>query len=236
VTPNTNGQNTEGGFFGWVGRSLGGAWNVLSGTFGGFVNGVLGPVLNFGNGLLNAFIAALIQALTLLAKGIQIFLNVIGQFFHLGNVGDNLIAFFTGLANLLINFVGTAIGYFITTTNALVAFALIASSFVTNFMGNLITFITNTVLTLFNLIWTVVSIFFRYSVTPSFILMLDWLMGMVSVWVNGVRGWIRWINFNIMAFTKVFWAIYRLLNEAVKAILNVVGTIRGSGTGTGTGT
>ncbi len=220
-----------GGLFGWMGRSLGGAWSFISGG----VATVLGPILDMGNGLMQAFIAALIQGFSLMAKGLELLLNAIGTFLGVGNIGTTLITFFTNMVNFLTNIVGTALGWMIATTSAMVAFVSFIASMVTNGVLTILTTLVNLLVTLFGFIWTVIAIFFRYSVASSFILMLDWLFGIMSVWVNGVRGFIRWINFNIVAFTKFFRALYWVLNEAVNAILKIVGTIRGSGTGSGVG-
>jgi len=239
-TPSTCVQNgggsptqDTGGFFGWLGGVVGGAWNTISGAVGAAIN-VLAPVFDLGNSIMNAFIAALIQFFSLFVEGFRIIFNSLGGLFGLGNLGDLLIAVFNNIANFTIKFVEATFGWVVQTVNLLIQFAAVITNFISNgFLTILVNFIAGPVLTFLGLVWTIVNIFFKYSVAPSYLLMIDWLFGMLYVWISGLRGFIAWINFNILLFTKVFRALYFLLQEAYKVILTIIGTLRGSGTGTG---
>lgn len=221
-----------GGFFGWLGQTLGGAWNVVTGAVGAAINAVA-PMFDLGNGLLQVFISALIQFFTFFVEGFRLLFNVLGNLFGLGNMGDLLIAVFTNIANFTIHFVEATFGWVGNAVNLLIAFANVITNFLNNGLITVFTnFIAGPILTILGLVWTVVNVFFRYSVASSYMLMVDWLFGMLYVWVSGVRGFVAWINFNIFIFTKVFRALYFLLQEAYKVIITIIGVIRGSGTGT----
>ena len=133
----------EGGFFGWVGRSLGGAWNAVAGTLGPIV----APALNLGNSLLAAFVSALIQAGNLLIQGLTVLesimvaaMNAIGNFIGWGNVGTSMQQLITALVTLFTNgsvttFFGdlpTVIGRFIDYINVAVPWLPIAFNTASN--------------------------------------------------------------------------------------------------------
>lgn len=108
-TPPASSQNpniAEGGFFGWIGRSLGGAWNAAAGALAPITN----PILGFGNSLLSVFTSGLIQAGNLLIQGLTTLesimvgvMNVIGNFLGWGNVGTSMQQMINALVTLFTN-------------------------------------------------------------------------------------------------------------------------------------
>ena len=100
-TSTTSPTTDTGGFFGWVGRGLGGAWNAFSGAAGSIINTVAGPVMNFGNSFLSVMISGFTQSLTIFLLGFRVILNAVGNFLHIGNIGDAFISFMTFLGTLV---------------------------------------------------------------------------------------------------------------------------------------
>lgn len=106
-SPNTSNSNTiEGGFFGWLGNSIGTTFNIA----GRLLAPVISPIISIGSSLEGAFVSALIESVSLGATGLVQVLNLIGNFFHVGNIGSNVQSFLTGIGSWLVNVFGGSIG------------------------------------------------------------------------------------------------------------------------------
>lgn len=195
-TPPANPQDT-GGFFGWVGRALGGAWNAAGGVLAS-IPGV-SSLLGIGNSLLAAFISALIQAGNLLIGGLSVLesllvtaLNAVGNFVGLGPIGTNIqtvinsfITFFTnGAFSGVLGYIGnvfTVMFNRVTVALAWVAFAL--------------TTILNVATWLVNGVAEVVTISTKVTLVVAglfaVLLMLLWFMDLGDY---GASGGLVWLN------------------------------------------
>lgn len=105
-TPSGSGKTNGQDFFGWIGSSLGGAWNQVAGALAPITN----PVFAFGNSLLSVFISGLIQAGNLLIKGLTVLesimvsvMNTIGNFLGWGNVGTSMQQLINAMVTLFTN-------------------------------------------------------------------------------------------------------------------------------------
>jgi hypothetical protein len=196
-----------GGFFGWVGRSLGGAWNSFTGIAGGIINSVAGPVMNFGNSFLSVIISGFVQSLSIFILALQTVLNAVGQFLHLGNIGDAFVSFMT--------FLGTAITQLLTAIYNF--FALLGAILV----GGYFTFITG-VLTLVPsliafafIIWNLV---FSGTFSIDALLFLDFAYGTIETAEHGLKGFFGWIMLNTFIITFPFDAAWRVYDIATRGI------------------
>lgn len=141
ATSPANPQTTEGGFFGWVGRALGGAYNFVAGA----LSPIVAPALNFGNSLLSVFVSGLIQAGNLLVKGLTVLetvmiieTNAIGNFLGFGNLGtdiatliNSLLSFFTnGSFSNAFGFLGTGFTYLFDASTIAISWFGVAVGFV----------------------------------------------------------------------------------------------------------
>lgn len=196
-SPSGSGNIVEGGFFGWVGRALGGAWNAAGGVLAS-IPGV-SSLLGIGNSLLAAFISALIQAGNLLIGGLSVLesllvtaLNAVGNFAGLGPIGTNIqtvinsfITFFTnGAFSGVLGYIGnvfTVMFNRVTVALAWVAFAL--------------TTILNVATWLVNGVAEVVTISTKVTLVVAglfaVLLMLLWFMDLGDY---GASGGLVWLN------------------------------------------
>jgi len=176
-TAATPATTDTGGFFGWLGKTLGGAYNAAAGA----LSPITGPILNAGNSMMNAVAAALIQSGNLLIQGLGILeglvvstLNIIGNAGGLGNVGtiiQNLISqfilfftnqvptLFTNLPSVFSRFFDTLSITFpwlpnaLTTAQSVLLFGVKAIAFIPTIVGFAFMFVSGAFATYFIAFW-----------------------------------------------------------------------------------
>ncbi len=195
-TTNTPAETNSGGYFGWLGRSLGNTWNSITGILA-----PLGaPLANFGNSLLGTFASALSQFYTIIIQTLRTVLNSIGNFLGLGNIGDSLIAIFGALGVILINIVSVVIGFF-----TIVA-QVVSSALTTMITGGITVF--NGLVTLVLIIYNLVL---NSSWSLSVIIFLDYCYGMLMLYFKGMKGLWMWLRLNLFIFLllpNIAWEIF----------------------------
>jgi len=207
--PSGSGTTDTGGFFGWVGRALGGAYNTVAGVLAPIVN----PVLNLGNSLMNAFISALIQAFSLIASGLVITLNAIGGIFGNPALGTQIASLFTNIANFLTNVFGLGIAQIANAVSFLIQGLLFLALLLgpNGFLAGIIFVIG----VLYSVLLLILNILANISTGLGIVAFLDWLYFGMSVYFRGVRGASGWANLNIYLMTFLFKAIYWLIKESI---------------------
>jgi len=195
----------SGGFFGWLGRSFSAGVKIVSGWVASAGNWVqdtaLGPIAQAIQSVLQWFINQLIS-----------FFNLVGGILGFPNMGTNLFAFVAQLVTFIVN-VGSNIGGWITNSFSYIfgIISLVIAISTAAFVTVLINYIGGTLLSLINIVLTIIAIFFSYSVPVTYLLMMDWIWGTVEVWRGGVPAWLGWIRLNIFIFTFSFKLIYAMV-------------------------
>lgn len=206
-TPNAAlpGTTTEGGFFGWVGRALGGAWNAVAGPLGSVVN----PILGLGNSLMSAFISALIQAGNLILTGLGVLqglvvtvLNLVGNAAGFGNIGttfqtitNQLITFFTTKVPTIVTNIPTLFSRFFDTMSVLfpwlptalavalnvLTLAINAMIFIPTLVGFIFFFVSGVFVTALILFWFIYTGDDALGGILAFVETAEWLMFGIGV-------------------------------------------------------
>lgn len=209
VTTSVQGTTDTGGFFGFLGRTFGGAVSTVVNLVGSAVGTAATWVQNTALGPIGSVLQGLIAWLI---TQIVTFLNWVGSGFGFPTLGTNFLLVLTQLATFITNVAANIVAWitnsFTYIFNIIVLVITIASA---GFITVLITYIGGNILNLINLILTVISIFFSYSVPASYLLMVDYIWACVEVWRNGVPGFLAWIRLNIFIFTFAFKVLYGMV-------------------------
>ncbi len=218
VAPSTTTSPTTdtGGFFGWVGRSLGGAYDAVAGT----LSPLISPIINAGNSLMNAFIAGFVQSINLLIQGFRIVLNFIGTRLGFGNIGDFLIQAVQSFANAIIG------GF-----NLLLAGFAIIDAFIT---GGYFSFITGFVVLAAALLPVAIflwKIVFNGAFTVTDILFFDYVFGMFLVSKaikerkSALKAFLGWISLNVFIATFLIEIIHYGFDRVIDPIRKTKQTV-----------
>jgi len=221
----TAGPQDTGGFFGWLGRTVGGAVNTVINTIqnaGTFIqNTALGPIGSVLQGMVSWMISQIVN-----------FLNWTGSGFGFPNLGTSLLTLFSDLITIitqvLLNFVS-----WVTSTGA---FILNVLTFAINIFANsiifgLLAFVVGPALTLLNIILLMITLFFAFATPASYLLMMDWVWGALMVYVIGVSGFLWWTDLNVQIFTFVFkmiWKFTELIWRGIVIIKSFIPTEGGT--------
>lgn len=226
--PSIAAQTTEGGFFGWVGRSLGGAFNAV----GSAISPIINPIIGFGNSLLSVVISGLSQVFFYLVKGFQIVFNFMGGLIGLPGLGTNIVNFLTGIGAFILNVLAGVITLIGGATTGFVGFfsalATIFGSFFTNIFNNVIGFFTGTLVGWAVIAWGAINSFFSQTgLTGGYLLMIDYLFGLMELWFNGIPGWMRWIKWNEIIFIKLFHGAYWVADHTWDFLIRIKDLLSG---------
>jgi hypothetical protein len=210
ATAINTGQQDTGGFFGWLGRTLGGAVNTAVKVVGSAVstagswvqNTALGPIGQVLQGTISWLITQIVS-----------FLNWTGSGFGFPNLGTSLFKLFNSLISIvtatLVNFVSWVVN---TGTFILNALTFVIDVFANSIVFGLLAFVAGPALTLLSIILTLVTLFFSFVTPTSYLLLMDWVWGILMVFVIGVSGFLWWIDLNVQIFTFVFRMIWKFVN------------------------
>lgn len=209
----TQSSTDTGGFAGWVGRALGGAWSAITGP----ISNLAAPIFAIGNSLLGVFISALLQAGNLFVQGFIVVFNAIGTLIgdsHLGNdivqFFVNFIKFFTLFFTNLATDITDLINYFISAISFVFgAFILAVLAFEITMVGLLITLATIIITVLTYVVWSFPMILF-----------IDYIYGMIEVYLSGLSGFLGWIDFNIRALSILIKAFLFIYEEIEKRLVS----------------
>ncbi|HYT41777.1 MAG TPA: hypothetical protein VEP90_05485, partial [Methylomirabilota bacterium] len=195
-----------GGFFGWLGHTVGTAFSIAGNTLGN----AFSPLLNVGGSIMGAFISALVQGLSILIQGFIAVFNVIGNLLGLGNIGTDLAQVMSGIGSTLITTFKSIVQFFA------LAISLIQSSF--------FTFIINTI-TIWNGIVTILIAFWNLMVDGSWnvsvLLFLYYGYGLLTVYKRGMRGFWGWLLFTRFLVTFIFEFSWYIFNLAVRGFISI---------------
>jgi hypothetical protein len=209
----TQSTTDTGGFFGWLGRGLGGVVNTVVKTvqnIGSWAqNTALGPIGDVLQGMVSWMISQIVG-----------FLNWVGSGFGFPNLGTSMLNFFTDMINyvtqILINAATwiTNTGTFIlnTITNAVAIFT-------NTIIVGLLSFYTNQIITFISIILTIITTFFSYITPTTYLLAMDWVWGILLVYIIGVPGFLWWADINVQIFTFVFKMIWQLIEIIWRGIV-----------------
>lgn len=219
-------QVDTGGFFGWLGRTLGGAWNAVAGPVGDAIGQIAGPLFDLGSSLMGALAAGLIQAVTLMAKGLEAILNALGSLWGNSSFGTDVVAIITGVFTFVAGIL-SAVGSFLTQMGTAfldaVTFILV---FVVGGFFTAISTVIGIIVAIAEFMFTLIAL---VNLPLSLVFFMDWCFGILQVWFRGLRGLIAWIHLNILILTglargieyivaKVLWYV-----RSIKQLIPLLG-------------
>lgn len=170
--------------------------------------------------------AAFVVAGTVIATEIQLVGNFIGQHLGWGNVGDNIVTFFTGLPPLFVQ-IGTALGWISSlvtnSVSSITTTGLFASPYFTG-LANFLNDFKNAVGSgiILNLL---AQIAFWFPTSYMIILITFYFL---FVFMNGLRGffdWIHLVKWSAFSLANIFSRFLQLFIKLITAILGRLSVI-----------
>ena len=216
--PPTCSVTDTGGYFGWLGKALGGAWDAVSGVFSPIVT----PILNAGNSLMLAFATAFSVAGSYIVNGFITLLNSIGNLVGFGPIGTDLANLIAGGLTLLSN----GLVWLITGLTWIVSLAARANDIVTilvTWAGPLFATLISWTLAGVNSIGFVATILYWGFLGISLLIVtLEILLFFLLVGDYGGEGFIAW-------FETSKWFIFgtgiRLMTEIFNFGLDIISAV-----------
>jgi len=226
---NTPGNVVEGGFFGWIGRALGGAWNVAAGALGPLVS----PLLNIGSGILSTVMGALVQWINVMITGgavvvstalnvLRIILNTIGNFIGWGPIGDQFFNFASGVITYFTVGLSDALGWLIRLITQGINLIKVANFWVNFYLNGLANFMADAL----NVIAEVVV--FGQKLTVFFGSSYVLIDVLIFLWFNadeGLTGWYNWFETTKWLAFISFDFLERMINFGISSITWLFGRI-----------
>jgi hypothetical protein len=211
----------ETGFIGWLGSALGSTFNAVGNVLGPIIN----PITGLGNSIISALISGLIQLVSYFVQSLRVVLNAIGNSLSLGNLGDELFSFFTGVFNWLSNITINAFGQIVNLVNLLVQFLNWLASI---FGGPIWTGIIG-IATLLASGWSTIITGYNFLTQLStngllginYYFLVDWIFGMFMLSTKGIEGFKTWIDLNELVFSKIALAMYFFIRESFVIALHI---------------
>jgi hypothetical protein len=213
--PPTCAVTDTGGFFGWLGK-----------TFGAAVDNTVKTIRNVGKVIEDTALGpvgeAIQGAVTWMINQIVAFLNWVGSGFGFPNLGSSLLSVFsdlvTTITQVLLNFVS-----WVTNTGT---FILNTLTFVVNIFANavifgMLAFVSSVLIPLLNIILLMITLFFAFVTPIGYLLLMDWIWGIMMVFVIGVSGFLWWVDLNVQIFTFVFKMIWKF-TELVWRVMVII--------------
>lgn len=204
--PNPSASNTpttEGGFFGWIGRSVSGVFNQV----GGFLSPVTNMLFGFGNSLLSVFISGMAQGFQVFLTAFVLVLNFIGTKLGLGNLGDLILSLLAIVGTLITQGLSTIVSIFTAIGNFL------TSGWLTFIAGAALAI--PALISLGLVIWNFI---FNGNFSVKTILYIDGLICGMAIYKKGLKGFFAWISLNVFLFTFVFnmaWTVFDILTRPI---------------------
>lgn len=205
-------QIDTGGFFGPIIKAL-----ISIGVF------IAQNIINFLSYLATLLWPTLASVFSILANALKTVLNSVGQFFGLGNIGDNIILFFSGIVSWLTNVLGNA---FVQITNISNLFAPIVAIFTSLFGGpiwtavvglaNLVASGWSTIIAAYNLLTQLST---NGLLGLNYYFLVDWVFGMFMLSTKGMEGFKTWIDLNALVFGKLAMVIFFFVKESVQILV-----------------
>jgi hypothetical protein len=203
-----------GGFFGPIIRAL-----IQIGVF------VVQNIINFLSFLAGILWPTLTGVFTILANATKLVLNSLGGFFGLGNLGDELISFFSGIVNWLTNIVGSAFGQILNMVNLL---SQLLSWLGSVFGGPIWTGIIG-IATLLASGWATIITAYGFLTQLSttgllgvnYYFLVDWIFGMFMLSTKGMEGFKSWVDLNGIVFHKLAMAMFFFIKESFVIALHI---------------
>lgn len=198
-----------GAYFGWIGRSLGGAFNAVS----NFVSPAISFLSSAGNSLLNVFISGFVQGVSIMLQAYRITLNFIGGLFGMGNLGDILVNTLIAVGSLIVNGFSAIVSFFTGLGS------IITSGYFT-FLAGAATLIA-VLLPVAIILWNVI---FNAAFTVNDLLFIDYVIGMLMVAAatrkrrGALKAFMGWVSLNKFFFTFIFnaaWVIFDIVTRPI---------------------
>jgi hypothetical protein len=201
-----------GGFFGPIIKGL-----IAIGVF------IVQNIILFLNFLATVLWPVLAGVFTILANALKLVLNSLGSFFGLGNIGDSIISFFTGIFAWLSNIVVSAFGQITNLVNLLLQLLTWLGSV---FGGPIWTGIIG-IATLLASGWATIVTAYGFLTQLStngllginYYFLVDWIFGMFMLSTKGMEGFKTWIDLNGLVFSKIAMAMFFFVKESIQALV-----------------
>jgi len=217
---------TDSSFLGWLGNTIGGAWNAVAGV----LSPIIAPVFGLGNSLMAAVVAGLIQAGQLLISGLGLLaglivtvLNAVGNALGFGNVGTDiatlvasLVIFFTvAVPTELANLAATFLRYFDVLT---ILFSWLATAFA--IMNSLLAWGIGSISFGVTLALTITK---YYSIGIGLILIIFWFAYIADY---GLQGYSMWFEFSkYLIFNLGIKPLAHSINFGIDVITSFIGLV-----------
>ena len=203
-------SNSDQSFLGWLGHTFGAVVNSVGNAFkaaGSTIQNGLSWVQNTALGPIGDVLQGMVSWMV---NQVVNFLNWVGSGFGFPTLGTALFTLFAELTSIIIktllNFVTWVAN---TTTFILNALVFAVNIFANSIIFGLLAFVVGPMLTLLNIILTVITLFFSFAAPTSYLLLMDWAWGIMMVYVIGVSGFLWWVDINVQIFTFVFKMIHK---------------------------
>ena len=200
---NTPAETAPTSFLGWLGTTIGGAFNAAA----GFLAPVVSPLFSFGNSLLNAIISGMVQAINILIQAYRLVLNFVGTNLGLGNLGD----LFISLMSIVVTLITTGF-------TTVVSFFTAIGSFLTSGWLGFLAGAAGAIPALISLALTIWNVVFNSNFNVKTILYADGLLLLWATYKKGLAGLFAWAALNVFIFTFVFniaWTIFDIITRPI---------------------
>ncbi len=224
--PNPSAANPSttdsGGFFGSVGRFLGGVGNLVVGGATGLFNTIVSPISNALSGVEGAFVTAITTAFQIIIFGFVTVMNQVGSWLGVGPIGTNIISFFSSVVTFVTGLFGTLFGQLVNVANTMVALM----SSVSGLLGTYWTDLTRWVSAMADLIsgfWTVVSLGLGFGIGAGFIIF--WIYGIFQA-LEDFERWQGWsallLQIVLTGINLMLWLLAIVWNRVLFPMVQIV--------------